>query len=151
MQWSSEQNAGFSTARPEQLYSPVVTDPVYSYQAVNVAAQQADPASQLHWMRNLVGLRKLFRVFGRGSLELLEPENRKIVAHVRQYQQDLILCVVNLSHLAQPVLLDLSAFKGMTPVEMLGYTKFPEIGADPYLLTLGAYGYYWFELQRRDA
>ncbi|HSC26814.1 MAG TPA: alpha-glucosidase C-terminal domain-containing protein, partial [Vicinamibacterales bacterium] len=149
MQWSADPNAGFSTAPPERLYSPVVTDPVYSYQAVNVAAQQADPASQLHWIRNMVGLRKLFHVFGRGSITFLEPENRKIVAHVRQDEQDLILCVANLSHLAQPVQLDLSAFNGMTPIEMLGYTTFPEIGADPYLLTLGPYGYYWFELQRR--
>ncbi len=151
MQWSADRNAGFSSAKPEQLYSPVVTDPVYSYQAVNVAAQQDDPASLLYWMRNMVALRKMFRVFGRGTIEFLQPANRKVVAHVRRHEQDLILCVSNLSHLPQPVTLDLSAYAGTTPVEMLGYTAFAPIGADPYQLTLGGYGFYWFELQGRDA
>jgi len=89
-------------------------------------------------------------VFGRGSIELLEPENPRIVAHVRRFEEDVILCVANLSHVPQPVALDLSPFAGMVPVEMLGYTAFPPVGADAYPLTLGAYGYYWFELQRRD-
>ncbi len=151
MQWSADRNAGFSTAKPEQLYSPLITDPVYSYQAVNVAAQQDDAASLLHWMRNMVGLRKLFRVFGRGTIQFLEPDNRRIVAHVREHEHDLILCVSNLSHFAQPVALDLSAFAGAVPIEMLGYTTFPPIGTAPYQLTLGGYGYYWFELQRRSA
>jgi maltose alpha-D-glucosyltransferase/alpha-amylase len=150
MQWSAADNAGFSTAGPEQLYCPVITDPVYSYRAVNVEAQQHDAASLLHWMRNMVGLRKLFNVFGRGSIEFLTPDNRKVVAHVRRYEQDQILCVANLSRSAQPVTLDLSAFAGATPIEMQGYTAFPEIDDTPYVLTLGAYGYYWFELQRRD-
>jgi maltose alpha-D-glucosyltransferase/alpha-amylase len=151
MQWNADRNAGFSAAKLEQLYSPVVVDPVYSYQAVNVAAQQDDSASLLHWMRNMVGLRKMFHVFGRGTIAFLHPDNRKVVAHVRQHEQDLILCVSNLSHFPQPVSLDLSAYAGTTPVEMLGYTSFAPIGPDPYQLTLGGYGYYWFELQRRDA
>jgi maltose alpha-D-glucosyltransferase/alpha-amylase len=150
MQWSAADNAGFSTASPEQLYCPVITDPVYSYRAVNVEAQQHDAAALLHWMRNMVGLRKMFNVFGRGSIEFLNPDNRKVVAHVRRYQEDQILCVANLSRFAQPVALDLSAFAGATPIEMQGYTAFPEIGDTPYVLTLGAYDYYWFELQRRD-
>ncbi len=150
MQWSAAPNAGFSTASPERLYSPVIDDPVYSYQAVNVAAQQHDPAALLHWMRNIIGLRKLFQVFGRGTIEFLNPENRRIVAHVRRSGEDQILCVANLSRFAQPVTLDLSAFSGATPVEMQGYTTFPEIGDAPYVLSLGPYGYYWFELQRRD-
>jgi maltose alpha-D-glucosyltransferase/alpha-amylase len=150
MQWSAAENAGFSAASPERLYGPVITDPVYSYQAVNVAAQQHDTAALLHWMRNMVGLRKLFHVFGRGSIEFLEPDNRKVVAHVRRYGEDQILCVANLSRFAQPVALDLSTFAGATPIEMQGYTAFPEIGETPYVLTLGAYGFYWFELQRRD-
>jgi maltose alpha-D-glucosyltransferase/alpha-amylase len=150
MQWNAQRNAGFSAAESPQLYSPVIADPVYSYQAVNVQAQQEDQASLLHWMRNMVGLRKLFRVFGHGSIELLEPENPRIVAHVRRFEDDVILCVANLSHVPQPVSLDLSAFAGMTPVEMLGYTAFPPVGTERYPLTLGAYGYYWFELQRRD-
>ena len=147
MQWNADRNAGFSTANPDALYSPVIADPVYSYQAVNVQAQLEDQASLLYWMRNMVALRKLFRVFGRGSIELLEPANPRIVAHVRRFEEDVILCVANLSHVPQPVALDLSAFAGATPVEMLGYTAFPQIGPDPYPLTLGAYGYYWFELQ----
>ena len=151
MQWNADRNAGFSAAAPEQLYSPVIMDPVYSYQAVNVVAQQEDQASLLYWMRNMVGLRKLFRVFGRGSVEVLHPANSCIVAHLRRSEQDVILCVANLSHVPQPVGLDLAAFAGTTPVEMLGYTAFPPIGTDPYPLTLGAYGYYWFELQRWDA
>ncbi len=150
MQWDGDVNAGFSTVQPERLYSPVITDPVYGYQAVNVASQLADSASLLHWMRNMVNLRRLFHVFGRGSIEFLEPENRKIVAHLRRFERDMILCVANLSHLPQPVALDLSAFAGVSPIEMLGYTAFPPIGRDPYFLTLGPYGYYWFELQFRD-
>ncbi|HSL21712.1 MAG TPA: maltose alpha-D-glucosyltransferase [Vicinamibacterales bacterium] len=150
MQWSAAVNAGFSTASPERLYSPVITDPVYSYQAVNVAAQQHDTSALLPWMRNMIGLRKLFHVFGRGSIEFLNPDNRKVVAHVRRGGGDEILCVANLSRFAQPVALDLSAFAGATPIEMQGYTAFPDIGDTPYTLTLGAYGYYWFELQRRD-
>jgi maltose alpha-D-glucosyltransferase/alpha-amylase len=150
MQWTSGPNAGFSAAPADRLFSPVIDDPVYSFQAVNVAAQEADPASLLHWMRNMVALRKLFSVFGRGTFDMLEPENGRVVAYLRRYQDDVILCVANLSRLPQPVLLDLSAFEGAVPVEMLGYTPFPAIGATPYPLTLGAYGYYWFEFERRD-
>jgi maltose alpha-D-glucosyltransferase/alpha-amylase len=150
MQWSTAANAGFSTGAPAELFSPVIDDPVYSYHAVNVAAQEADGASLLHWMRNMVALRKLFHVFGRGSLEMLHPDNRKIVAHIRRDERDVILCVANLSRVPQPVILDLQEFAGATPVEMLGCTSFPPIGATPYPLTLGAYGYYWFELQRFD-
>ncbi len=150
MQWSAADNAGFSTASPDRLYSPVISDPVYSYHAVNVAAQRRDDAALLPWMRNMVGLRKLFHVFGRGTIEFLDPDNRKVVAHLRRSGEDQVLCVANLSRFAQPVALDLSAFAGATPIEMQGYTAFPEIGDTPYVLTLGAYGYYWFELQRRD-
>jgi len=151
MQWSADVNAGFSTAPADALFSRVIDDPVYSYQAVNVAAQEADAASLLHWMRNMVALRKLFHVFGRGSLEILPPENRAIFAHVRRLGDDVLLCVANLSRVPQPVQLELRDFAGATPVEMLGYTSFPTIGATPYPLTLGPYGYYWFELQRFDA
>jgi maltose alpha-D-glucosyltransferase/alpha-amylase len=150
MQWSPGANAGFSTAPAEKLFSPVIDDPVYSFQAVNVAAQEADGASLLHWMRNMVALRKLFHVFGGGTVEMLHPENRKVFAHVRRHGEDVILCVANLSRVPQPVVLELQEFAGATPVEMLGYTSFPTIGTTPYPLTLGAYGYYWFELQRFD-
>jgi maltose alpha-D-glucosyltransferase/alpha-amylase len=151
MQWTSDRNAGFSRSEPPRLYSPVIMDPIYGYQALNVEAQERDGASLLQWMKNLIGLRKLFPAFGQGSLEFLAPANRKVLAYVRRYRSDTILCVANLSRSVQPTELDLSAFDGLTPVEMLGYTDFPVVGKQPYFLTLGPYGFYWFELQRRDA
>jgi maltose alpha-D-glucosyltransferase/alpha-amylase len=151
MQWNSERHAGFSRADAERLYSPVVSDPVYGYQAVNVAAQEQEPASLLNWMRNMIKLRRLFRVFGRGSLEFLRPSNRKVLAYLRRYGTDVVLCVANLARTPQPVVLDLAAFEGAVPVEMTGYTEFPRIERQPYVLTLGPYGFYWFELQRPGA
>src|SRR5918996_840344 len=148
MQWTDDRNAGFSRADPARLYSPVIMDPVYGYAAVNVEAQESDTASLLHWMRNMIRLRKLFKVFGRGTMEFLSPSNRKVLAFVRRYRDDVILCVANLSRSVQPAELDLGAFMGLVPVEMLGYTEFPTIGSTPYFLTLGPYGFYWFELQR---
>ena len=147
MQWSGDRNAGFSRADPAQLYSPVIMDALYGYQAVSVDAQESDAASLLHWTRNMIRLRKLFKVFGRGTMEFLSPSNRKVLAYVRRYRDDVILCVANLSRTVQPAELDLGAFVGLTPVEMLGYTEFPAIGTLPYFLTLGPYGFYWFELQ----
>jgi maltose alpha-D-glucosyltransferase/alpha-amylase len=147
MQWTADRNAGFSRANPAKLYSPIIMDPVYGYEAVNVEAQQSDSSSLLHWMRNMIALRKLFRVFGRGTLEFLQPENRKVLAYVRKYADEQVLCVANLSRFAQPVELDLSAMAGMIPVEMLGFTEFPIIGRAPYRLTLGPYAFFWFELQ----
>jgi maltose alpha-D-glucosyltransferase/alpha-amylase len=150
MQWTSDRNAGFSRADPARLYSPVVMDAVYGYQSVNVEAQQMDSSSILQWTRNLIGLRKLFDAFGTGTLEMFEPANRKVLAYIRKDQRDTILCVANLAKTPQPVELDLSAYAGWVPVEMLGYTEFPAIGQLPYFLTLAGYGFYWFELQRRD-
>jgi len=147
MQWSVDRNAGFSRANPSKLYSPVILDPVYGYEAINVEAQQNDPSSMLSWMRNMIALRKLFKVFGRGSIHFLDPANRKVLAYVRRNDSERILCVANLSRFAQPVELDLTSLAGMTPIEMLGYTEFPAIGRTPYPLTLGPYGFYWFELQ----
>ena len=148
MQWSDDRNGGFSRADPARLYSPVIMDPVYGYAAVNVEAQESDPSSLLHWMQNMIRLRKLFKVFGRGSMEFLAPSNVKVVSFVRRYRDDVILCVGNLARTVQPAELDLSAFAGLVPMEMLGYTEFPTIGTTPYFLTLGPYGFYWFELQR---
>ncbi len=147
MQWTADRNAGFSRANPAKLYSPVIMDPVWGYEAINVEAQQNDPSSLLNWMRNMVALRKLFQVFGRGTLHFLDPSNRKILAYLRKYQEATILCVANLSRFAQPVQLDLAAMEGMTPVEMLGYVEFPAITRQPYSLTLGPYGFLWLELQ----
>jgi maltose alpha-D-glucosyltransferase / alpha-amylase len=148
MQWSPDRNAGFSKADPARLYSPIIMDPVYGYEAVNVEAQVNDPSSLLHWMRNMIALRKLFKVFGRGTIEFLHPKNRKVLAYLRRYENDQILCVANLSRFAQPVELDLSAFAGMKPIEMFGYSEFPVLGTAPYQLSLNPYGFYWFELQR---
>jgi maltose alpha-D-glucosyltransferase/alpha-amylase len=125
-------------------------DPIYGYQAVNVEAQERDGSSLLQWMRNMIGLRKLFPAFGLGDLAFIEPVNRSVLAYLRRYDGDTILCVANLSRSVQPVELDLSAFAGFTPVEMIGYTDFPVIGHAPYFLALGPYGFYWFELQRRS-
>jgi maltose alpha-D-glucosyltransferase/alpha-amylase len=146
MQWNGDRNAGFSRAVPAKLFSPVIMDPVWGYQAVNVEAQQSDHSSLLNWMRNMIALRKLFQVFGRGTLEFLNPENRKILAYLRRYQGEQVLCIANLSRFAQPVDLDLSELEGMVPVEMLGYVEFPAIGRQPYRFTLGAYGFLWLEL-----
>jgi maltose alpha-D-glucosyltransferase/alpha-amylase len=147
MQWTPDRNAGFSRANPAKLYSPVIMDPVWGYEAINVEAQQNDASSLLNWMRNMIALRKLFQVFGRGSLRFLEASNRKILAYVRQYQEETVLCVANLSRFAQPVQLDLAGMEGMTPVEMLGYVEFPPITRAPYSLTLGPYGFLWLEIQ----
>jgi maltose alpha-D-glucosyltransferase / alpha-amylase len=147
MQWTGDRNAGFSRADPARLYSPIITDPIYGYQAVNVEAQESDHASLLHWMRNMIRLRRLFKVFGRGTVTFLQPDNRRVLAYIRRFDEDVILCVANLSRTAQPAELDLSAFAGATPVEMLGYTAFPTVGTTRYFVTLEPYGFYWFELQ----
>lgn len=148
MQWNADRNAGFSRANPAKLYAPVIMDSVYGYEAVNVESQQSDPSSLLNWMRNMISLRKLFKVFGRGSIEFLHPANRKILAYVRSYEDQVILCVANLSRFAQPVELDLRHLEGFRPIEMLGYVDFPPIGAQPYPLTVGPYGLLAFELHQ---
>ena len=147
MQWSGDRNAGFSKANPARLYSPVIMDAIWGYEAINVEAQEADPSSLLNWMRNMIALRKLFKVFGRGTLRFLEPQNRKILAYLREYEDEQVLCVANLSRVWQPVQLDLSGFEGLVPVEMLGYVEFPAIGSGYYPLTLGPYDFLWLELQ----
>jgi maltose alpha-D-glucosyltransferase/alpha-amylase len=147
MQWNSDRNAGFSRATPARLYSPVIMDPIWGYQAINVEAQESDTSSLLHWTRNMIALRKLFQVFGRGTLEFLKPDNRKVLVYVREYDSERVLCLANLSRFAQPVALDLSRWERMIPVEMLGYVAFPEIKKDLYSITLGPYAFLWLELQ----
>jgi maltose alpha-D-glucosyltransferase/alpha-amylase len=149
MQWNADRNAGFSTATPARLYSPVIMDPVWGYEAINVEAQLSDTSSLLHWMRNMIALRKLFRVFGRGTVEFLNPANRKILAYLRAYDGEQVLCIANLSRFAQPVDLDLSKLEGMIPVEMLGYVEFPPVDRQPYRFTLAPYSFLWLELQRK--
>ncbi len=147
MQWTGDRNAGFSRADAARLYAPLITDPVYGYTAVNVEAQERSPFSLLNWMKRMIALRKQHAVFGRGTIEFLPAQNRKVLAYVRQHQDDTVLCVANLSRSVQPVELDLSRFRGLVPVEMLGQTEFPRIGEQPYLLSLGAYSFNWFRLQ----
>ncbi len=151
MQWSPDRNAGFSRADPARLYLPPVMDAVYGYQAVNVEAQINSPSSLLNWMRRLIAVRKAHSAFGRGSLSFLHPGNRKILAYLREYRDETLLCVANLSSSSQPVELDLSAFKGRVPVELLGLTVFPSIGELPYFLTLPGFSFYWFLLSTEAA
>jgi maltose alpha-D-glucosyltransferase/alpha-amylase len=146
MQWSGDRNAGFSRAVPAKLYSPVVIDPIWGYEAINVEAELIGPSSLLNWMRNLIALRKLFRVFGRGKLKFLAPSNSKVLVYVREDGDEIVLCAANLSRFAQPALLDLSGYDGMVPVEMLGYVEFPAIERKPYTITLAPYGFLWLEL-----
>jgi maltose alpha-D-glucosyltransferase / alpha-amylase len=152
MQWNSDRNAGFSRCDPARLYFPVIMDPVYGYQVINVEGQLSDQSSLLHWTRNMIALRKLFQVFGRGTLKFLNPANRKILAYLRDLDRgdgshETVLCVANLSRFAQPASLDLSEYAGAEPVEMLGYVPFPTITADPYAITLAPYSFLWLELQ----
>jgi maltose alpha-D-glucosyltransferase/alpha-amylase len=146
MQWSPDRNAGFSRADPQRLYLPPIMDAVYGYPSTNVEAQSRDASSLLSWTKRMLSVRKTTRAFGRGTRKFLRPGNRKILAYLREFGDDVILCVANLSRSAQPVELNLSAFKGRVPVEMLGRTTFPPIGELPYLLTLSGYGFYWFRL-----
>jgi len=151
MQWTPDRNAGFSKADPARLYAPPIMDPVYGYQAINVEAQERSPSSLLNWMKRMIALRKQHHVFSRGSIEFLPAANRKVLAYIRRFDDDVVLCVANLARTVQPVELNLPAYDGWTPVEMLGQTAFPRIGELPYFLTLHGYGFYWFKLERQPA
>jgi len=148
MQWSPDRNAGFSRADPQRLFLPPIMDPIYGFEAVNVEAQLREPSSLLNWMRRLLAVRKSTRALGRGKFVSLRPGNRKILAFLREYEDEAILCVANLSRSAQPVELDLARFKGSVPVELMGRTPFPPIGELPYLLTLHGHGFFWFRLEK---
>jgi maltose alpha-D-glucosyltransferase / alpha-amylase len=146
MQWSFDRNGGFSRADPARLYLPPIMDSVYGFEAVNVEAQSRSPSSLLNWMKRLIAARRLRRAFGRGSLRFLYPSNRKVIGYLRAFGDEVILCVANLSRSPQAVELDLSEFRGRRPVELLARSVFPAIGELPYLLTLQAYGFFWFDL-----
>jgi len=146
MQWSPDRNAGFSRADFAQLYSAPLMDPVYGYQALNVEGELRDPSSLLHWLQRMLQVRKRHPLFGIGSFEVLSAENPSVLAYVREWEGDTVLCVNNLSRFAQPVELSLQRFEGRTPIELLGRVPFPRIGELPYLLTLGPYGFYWFQI-----
>jgi maltose alpha-D-glucosyltransferase/alpha-amylase len=151
MQWSADRNAGFSRANPQQLFFPVIIDPQYHYEQVNVEAQQSNQYSLLWWMKRLVAMRKRYKALGRGSMEFLHSENRKILAYVRRYEDEIILVVANLSRLVQCFELDLTQYRGMVPIELSGGTKFPVIGERPYFLNLAPFSFYWFTLSREVA
>jgi maltose alpha-D-glucosyltransferase/alpha-amylase len=146
MQWRPERNAGFSRADPQRLYLQPIMDQIYGYEVVNVEAQTRAPWSLLNWTRRLLAVRKGFQSLGRGSLRFLRPANRKILAYLREYNDEALLCVANLSRSAQPVELDLARYRGRIPIELLGRTAFPPIGELPYLLTLAGHSFLWFRL-----
>ena len=148
MQWDGGWDAGFSKADPENLYSPLIMDPVYGYPAVNVYAQSRSGHSLLAWMKRIIATRKSTQVFGRGSIEFLHPANHRVLAYVRQFKNETVLVVNNLSSSAQAVELDLRRYKGNILVEMFGRNIFPRIGDLPYLLTMGPYQFFWFRLRR---
>jgi maltose alpha-D-glucosyltransferase/alpha-amylase len=148
MQWNGGWNAGFSGADPERLYSPLISNPVYGYQAINVESQRRSQHSLLSWMKRIIHVRKSSRVLSRGSIEFLKPSNHRVLAYVRQLGEEKILVVNNLSKSAQAVELDLRKYKGSIPIEMFGGNLFPRIGDLYYLLTLGPYQFFWFRLRR---
>ncbi|MEM2957403.1 MAG: maltose alpha-D-glucosyltransferase [Candidatus Jordarchaeaceae archaeon] len=150
MQWSPDRNAGFSKANPQKLYLPVIIDPEYHYEAVNVENQEKNFNSLLWWMKRLIATRKRFKAFGRGSIEFLYPENSKILAFTRKYQDETVLVVVNLSRFSQVVELNLSKYVGFVPEEVFSKNKFPAIKDSRYVITLGPYAYYWFLLQEEE-
>ncbi|MEO8714125.1 MAG: maltose alpha-D-glucosyltransferase, partial [Acetobacteraceae bacterium] len=148
MQWSPDRNGGFSRSDPASLVLPPIMDPIYGFDAVNVEAQDRDPHSLLNWTRRVLAVRGQHRAFGRGTFRLLYPKNRKVLAYLREHEDETLLCVANLSHTPQAVEVDLSEFVGRTPVELNGGSVFPPVGQLHYLLTLPPYGFYWFVLAR---
>lgn len=151
MQWSGDRNAGFSRTSPQRLFLPVITEPEYHYEAINVEAQQSNPHSLLWWNKRIISLRKQHKAFGRGTLEFLFPANNKVLCFVRRFQEEVILVIANLSRFVQPVELDLSQFKGRTPIEMFGRTELHEIGDEPYFITLGPHAFHWIILEPKRA
>jgi maltose alpha-D-glucosyltransferase / alpha-amylase len=151
MQWTGDRNAGFSRADFAQLYAPPLMDPVYGFQAVNIEAQLRTPTSLLRWLKRFIALRKEHPVFGLGDYLPLEPSNPKVFAHIRTYEEDVVLCVHNVARSAQAVELDLSRWEGLVPEEMFGRTRFPRIGELPYLLTLAPRGFFWFQLRKDES
>ncbi len=147
MQWNDDRNAGFSAANPQKLYLPVIIDPEYKYESVNVETQEQNSSSLLWWMRRIINMRKRYKAFGRGSIKFLNPANSKVLAFIRSYEDENILVIANLSRFPEAVELDLKEFTGYTPMEVFSKNKFPNIKDEDYLFTVGGHGYYWFELQ----
>jgi maltose alpha-D-glucosyltransferase/alpha-amylase len=150
MQWNGSWNSGFSEADNAALYSPVIVDPPYGYQGVNVMAQERSEASLLRWMRRLIAVRRQHKAFGRGTQEFLHPTNTHALVYLRRYDDETLLCVNNLSRWGQPLELDLSRFEGMVPVDLWSRQPFPAIGSLPYFFTLAPYAFFWFRLAPPD-
>jgi maltose alpha-D-glucosyltransferase/alpha-amylase len=148
MQWDGHWNAGFSSTDPERLYAPLISNPVYGYQVVNVDSQKRSEHSLLSWMKSLIQVRASAQVFSRGTIEFLDPPNHRVLAYIREYGNERVLAVNNLSSTSQAVELNLRKYKGFIPIEMSGKTIFPRVGELPYLLTMGPYQFYWFRLRR---
>jgi maltose alpha-D-glucosyltransferase/alpha-amylase len=146
MQWSIDRNAGFSRADAAQLYAPVIADPVYGYMGVNVEAEERSPSSLLNWMKLLIKTQKTYEVFGRGSITFLKPQNYRVLAYIRSWEDQQILCINNLSRFSQYAELDMHEYNGRVPVDVFGNTHFPRIGELPYLVTMGPHAFYWFRL-----
>ncbi len=148
MQWSPDRNAGFSEANPQKLYLPVILDPEYTYEAVNVETQQRNSNSLLWWMKRHITMRKNHKAFSRGDIHFINVENSKILAFTRTYEEETILVLANLSRFSQAAEVDLSAFQGSIPVELFSKNRFPPISNRPYLFTMNSYGYQWFLLEK---
>ncbi|TFH34975.1 MAG: alpha-amylase, partial [Dehalococcoidia bacterium] len=151
MQWSADRNAGFSAANPQRLYLPVNIEPEYHYETINVETQQNNPDSFLWWMKRLIALRGRYKAFGRGSVEFLHPENRKILAFIRRHEDQTLLVVANLSRHAQHTYLNLAGLAGRVPIELFGRTVFPTVTDSPFPLSLGPYAFYWFALESEES
>jgi maltose alpha-D-glucosyltransferase/alpha-amylase len=151
MHWTPDRNAGFSRANPGKLTLPLIQDPVFGYQRVNVEAETENASSLLHWTRRMLLTRKNHPAFGLGTFSDLGGSNPSVLSYAREHGEDAVLCVNNLSRFPQPVELDLRRWEGVTPVELLGGAQFPQIGELPYLLTLGGYGFLWFRLPPKAA
>lgn len=149
MQWSPDRNAGFSKVNPQKLYLPVIIDPEYHYESVNVENHERSLSSLLWWMKRVIGMRKRFKAFGRGTIEFLSPNNPKVLAFIRRYEDENILVVINLSRFSQVAELDLSQYAGFVPEEVFSQNKFPIIKKSPYVLTFGPYDHYWLLLKER--
>lgn len=147
MQWNADRNAGFSTANPHKLYLPVIIDPEYRYENINVENQQRNASSLLWWMKKLIAMRKKYPAFGRGDIEFLNPANAKVLTFTRTYNEETLLVIANLSRFPQAVELDLEKHAGSVPVEVFSRNAFPPIGEKPYLFTLGSHGYFWFAIE----
>jgi maltose alpha-D-glucosyltransferase/alpha-amylase len=151
MQWSPDRNGGFSKANPQKLYLPVIIDPEYHFEAVNVEIQERNSSSLLWWMRRIIAVRKRFTAFSRGSLEMLYPANSKVFAFIRRHEEEVILVVINLSRFAQAVSLDMTSFAGIAPEDLFSRNRFPVIRESPYLLTMGPHDHFWFLLRRKES